>query len=315
MDSTIRAWLSFILTGPYSSVLPFAIVPLFSAWIVQHLMSRVERISLEPAWRAILGGVGACVPGLVTLCLVNFSTYYIPRISPGDFGCYVKIYGPLCLVLILVARAVTLCLIRGHRISQLKELTTQPSERLVRLSAELRLAVSELATPVPICMTVGFLSPRILVSTGAVAQFSDQDLRAALLHERAHVVNGHTRIRAFISLFSECGLWRATNALNLYAQACEEIADEEAAHEVGPLVLAAVLVRFARVSWNLPFAEAFAKKNGLERRVRRLLEPPVQAVQDWTNMLLLVALCLTLCLAAYPQVARVAARSLFNCTP
>jgi Zn-dependent protease with chaperone function len=134
-------------------------------------------------------------------------------------------------------------------------------------------------------MAAGFTFPRIVVSKGALAQFSDEDLRAALLHERAHIKSGDTRSSALISFLSECGFWRATNALSVYRQACEELADEDAARSVGAVALASVLVRFARKSWNLPFAEAFAEKQGLDRRVRRLLDPSA-ANPGWNRLVL-----------------------------
>jgi Zn-dependent protease with chaperone function len=314
MDSVITGWLSFILTGPYSSVLPFAILPPFSWWIVRRLMQHIERVPFDPSWRMILGGVGACIPGLVTLSLLSFSIHYIPRISPGDFGCYVKIYGPLCIVLTLVARALVLWLMRSYRVRRLLALTTRPSERLLRISSELDVATAELAASVPVCMAVGFTFPRIVVSKGALAQFSDEDLRAALLHERAHVMSGDTRLSALISFLSECGVWRASNALSVHRQACEELADEEAARSVGAIALASVLVRFARRSWNFPFAEAFAEKQGLDRRVRRLLDPPA-ANPGWNRLAMPLALVSTASLVAYPRIASAVARSLFNCIP
>ena len=210
MDSTLRACLSFVLAGPYSSVLPFGILPPLSAWVVNGVMKRCEQIPFAPVWRAALGATGAYVPGLVTLSLVSFSVHSIPRISPEGIGCYVKIYGPLCIVLLLAARALVLFLACSCKVHGLRARTTAPSERLARLSAELRMPISELTADVPMCLTAGFLSPRVIVSTGALARFSDEDLRAALLHERAHVANSDTRWRSAVSFFSECSLRRAT---------------------------------------------------------------------------------------------------------
>ncbi len=315
MNRTIVLWVAFVLTGPYSSVLPFAILPPFSWWIVSRLIRRVEQVPFDPAWRVVLGGVGACIPGLVTLSLLSFSIYYMPRIAPGDFGCYVKIYGPLCIVSILVARALIISLIRSYRVWSLLAVTTKPSERLLRISREFGIVTSELPVSVPACMAVGFTVPRIIVSRGALAQFSDDDLRAALLHEGSHLRRGDTRWSTVISFLSECGLWRVTNALSVHKQASEELADEYAAKSVGSVALASLLVRFAQKSWNLPFAEAFAQKKGLDQRVRRLLEPPACARPGLGRLALPFALLLTTSLVAYSEIVRALARSLFNCIP
>ncbi len=314
MDSTLRWFLSFVFAGPYSSVLPFAVLPPFSSWLIDHVFKRAEQSSLAPTWRAVAGAVGVCVPGLVTLSLVSFSVHYIPRISPEDFGCYVKIYGPLCIVLALLLRAILLLVARSYQVRRLADFTTAPSERLARLAAEIRVPTLEFPANAPVCMTVGFFSPRVIVSTGTLSHFSDEDLRAALLHERVHVAHGHTRLRTFISFFGECSLRRATNAWNAYGQACEELADQAAAKEVGAIALAEVLIRFSRVSWNLPFAEAFAQTKGLDQRVSRLLESRQTPCRS-TALILFFALLLTASLMAYPQWACSVAHCLFNCLP
>ena len=308
-------FLSTVLTGPYSSVLPFAFLPPISRFLTERVMKLVERISPKPEWLAVFAGVGACTPGVVVLSLLSFSTYYIPRLSPADFGCYVKIYGPLSVVLLLVARATISLLIRSYRVRQLLALTSGPSERLGRIAAEVGVRALELGGTVPICATVGVFAPRVILSSVTLAAFSDEELRAALLHERAHVIGRHTPLKTVVAFLSECGLWRAHNAVALFGQACEELADEAAAREIGPLVLSSTLVRFARVSWTPPYAEGFANADGLDRRVRHLLQPVSHESQYSGHLAVTAALALTSSLAAYPHFARLIASSLFNCLP
>jgi hypothetical protein len=106
-------------------------------------------------------------------------------------------------------------------------------------------------------------------------------------------------------MFKIRGIWPVRNALQQYRQTCEELADQRAIQEVNGLVLATTLIRFARDSWHLPFAEALAENVDLEARVRILLDSPQNHPRisrvPWT-LTILFFLCGLM--VSYPMIAR-----------
>jgi len=305
-----------LLTGPYSSVWPLLVLPSIAAMLVWGAMKSIGKAPFAPKSQMLVGGIAACIPGFVMLGLLDFSIHYIPRISPEDFGCYVKTYGPLAIISVLSLRAGILLYLRNRRLSKLSRMSVEPSERLAHAARDVGIPVLEIPVSTPVCMMAGWLRPRVLISTGALENFTDDHLRAALLHERAHLKRGDTRWSVLIWFFSELGLWPVKTALRIYRQGRESLADRDAAAFLGGPAFAGVLVRFARNSLTLPFAEALAEQDGLEERVRRLLDASSSERLSWISRIAIsVALLAAGGLTLYAQWARGVASSLFRCMP
>jgi Zn-dependent protease with chaperone function len=140
--------------------------------------------------------------------------------------------------------------------------------------------VYSLATPRPLCFSVGLWRPAIYVSTALREQLSAAELRAVMAHEAAHVRRRDTLTAAALTLFYTClSLPGGRLLLRDWRQAVERKCDEEAAREVGSAVdVAAALVRVARLSKQsavgLPLSVCFAGwGDDVEGRVQALLEP------------------------------------------
>ena len=225
-----------------------------------------------------------------------------------------EMYGPLCIVGVLVFRAAGLWMYRALTVHHLLATANPPSEALLDIAQGLNMPLAELPTQVPVCMVVGARFPRVVVSTGMLSAFSSEEMRAALWHEKGHLERGDTRTNVLISFLSECGVWPVRNAMRQYRQACEELADQRAAREVSGMVLATTLIRFARNSWNLPFAEALAESSDLEARVRILLDfprtPPRVSRVPWPLAILLAVGGLMVC---YPMIAHRIASLVVHC--
>lgn len=314
MAKTVLLWLSFLFNGPYSTVLPFVLLPWICRSLVEWLVDHASIPTFPMRWRAFITGFAACMPGIVTLSLLSFSAGCIFHAVPDDFDCHMEMYGPLCIIAVLVFRAAGLWANRVLTVRRLLVTTNPPSETLLRTAEGLDLPLVELPTQVPICMVVGARSPQVVVSTGMLSAFSEEEMRAALLHEKGHIERGDTRFNVLISFFSECGVWPVRNALRQYRQGCEELADQRAIQEVNGLVLAITLIRFARDSWHLPFAESLAENEDLESRVRILLAspgtfPPISRV-PWPLTILLLVCSL---MVSYPMIARRVASLVAHC--
>jgi Zn-dependent protease with chaperone function len=313
MVKAIAAAARFLLSGPYSTILPFALLPWLGRLAVERVIDRADLARLALPLRRIATGFAACIPGVVTFSLLSFSAGCIFHAVPDDFDCHVEMYGPLIIMSGLVLRASALLALQALRVRRLLASTRPPSPALAQIASGLGLALAELPTPTPACMVLGVRAPRVVVSTGMLRAFSTEELRAALWHEKSHIDRGDTRYNVLISFLSDCGIWRVRNALREYKQVCEELADQGAAQKVSSVVLAETLIRFVRVSWHPPFAEALAEEHGLQARVRLLLGSPT-ALPNRTSLLVPLAL-LFLCglLASYPAIARHLALLITHC--
>jgi beta-lactamase regulating signal transducer with metallopeptidase domain len=306
--------LAFLLGGPYSTILPFLLLPWVCRSIVERIVDHSNLTALSLRWRACLTGFAACMPGLVTLSLLSFSAGCIFHAVPDDFDCHMEMYGPLFIVAVLVCRALAILIRQALTVRRLLASTKPPCSILMQIAEGLNLSLVELPIQVPVCMVLGAWSPRVVVSTGMLDAFSDEELRAALWHEKSHIERGDTRYNVLISFLSDCGVWHVRNALREYKQACEELADHRATREVSSIVLAETLIRFARNSWHLPFAEALANDNDLEARVRRLLDSPA-SFSSATRVLwpLAFLVFVSSVMVSYPMFARSIALLLTHC--
>jgi hypothetical protein len=295
-------------------VLPFALLPWICRFVVERFVDSANIAAFPLRWRAYFTGFAACIPGIVTLSLLSFSAGCIFHAVPDDFDCHVEMYGPLSIVAVLVFRAVALWIRRALTLRRLLASTNSASEGLLHVAQGLNISLVELPTRVPVCMVVGARSPRVVVSTGMLSAFSNEEMRAALWHEKGHLERGDTRYNVLISFFSECGVWPVRNALREYKQACEKLADQRAAQEVNGFVLAATLIHFARNSWHLPFAEALAENHDLEARVRSLLDSP-EALPSFSTVSWRPAILLIFCgfMVSYPMIARRIASLVVHC--
>jgi Zn-dependent protease with chaperone function len=186
-----------------------------------------------------------------------------------------------------------------------------PSPRLASIGAELGVPVRELPVARSVCFVSGLRRPCVVVSSGALENLSDDDLRAALLHERAHLRGRDAMRTALISAIGEFGLIPARRALEIYRASRESLADDEAARYVGPTTIAGVLVRFARSAAPIPAAASLAEPDTLERRVRRLISPPRAARRGEAR--LTVVLVAAAALSLYPIVAEVIEKAVLHC--
>lgn len=108
----------------------------------------------------------------------------------------------------------------------------------------------------PVACCVGLLRPRVMLSTGAVARLSEEELRAVLVHEEAHS-GRRDPLRLTLALVTSRMLAFLPGAPQLrrsYAELLEVAADEQASRRVGSAPLAGALVAFAEHGGPTPSA-------------------------------------------------------------
>jgi Zn-dependent protease with chaperone function len=133
-----------------------------------------------------------------------------------------------------------------------------------------------LEDPRPIVAIVGFRRPQLFVAECVLAGCSVEELRAIVAHECMHVLS-HDNIRRFVLRMCPDLVGRRNPIERAWIAAIEHSADDHAAatHPSAAQDLAQALIRIARLApASAPeLASAFYGGGGIERRVRRLLEP------------------------------------------
>ena len=141
-------------------------------------------------------------------------------------------------------------------------------------------AIARIAPPAPVqvvegpagvAVTVGFLRPRILVSTDVLDALDAEQLAAVLAHEAAHV-RGHDALRGLAIRFA--GALSAFGGFSCRTERAYELDreilcdDDAVARGVDPLALADALVRVARLRPSSLGQPAATGTHDVERAVR-----------------------------------------------
>lgn len=140
----------------------------------------------------------------------------------------------------------------------------------------------------PVVAVVGLRRPRLVVARSVVERCTARELAVILAHEGAHIA-AHDNLRRWWLQCVVDGLsWtrRASVMARSWQEAAEDAADDRAAVTGSRAVdLASALVTVARLApgrsvpvW--PVVACFYRGDGLERRVRRILQAPEPASRD-----------------------------------
>jgi hypothetical protein len=260
-----------LLSSHAASVWPVLIVPALVYGLSRPLSGRIKRMAPAKACTVWLAFCAAAAPGLTFLGLAVFTlSGFNFRITPGSsWACFLHCYGLACVFLAVVARA-ALVVGRHAALPGIVALTEDPSPRLAALGTALRLPVREVPTDGLVCVVAGILRPVVCVSRGTLAVLSDDELRAALLHERAHWRRHDTLLTAIALFLNECSILPVRHAFEEYRRAVEFAADHEATKDTPPFALASALLSCARHRLHSPAAISLAGQN-LNERVAALL--------------------------------------------
>ncbi|NED99505.1 M56 family metallopeptidase [Phytoactinopolyspora halotolerans] len=162
----------------------------------------------------------------------------------------------------------------------------------------------------PFAYCVPGLHARLVVSSSALEALSDDEVRAVLEHERAHVRARHDLVlEGFAALRNAFPkVVRSRAALDSAAGLVEMLADDAARRRVGALPLGRALTRLAGAP--VPAAAIGAGNISAVERIHRLAEPPAPLSRGLAAATYLAAAALvvvpTLTVAA-PWLARLAA--------
>ena len=145
----------------------------------------------------------------------------------------------------------------------------------------------------PIIALVGVFSPKLIAARAVIDACSVDELTAIVAHERGHLHARDNLKRWLIASAPDALRWTASHQeiTAAWHHAAEDAADDAAtADDAGArLDLAALLLKIARLTpaaeWRAATVSPFVEADGLDRRVRRLLDPSAsRSVSSWTAL-------------------------------
>ena len=158
----------------------------------------------------------------------------------------------------------------------------------------------------PIVAVIGVRRPQLVVARSVLDACSPAELRAILAHEQGHLDRRDNLRRALLTVAPDVLSWLPISGRLLAAwhEAAEEAADDVADRlgASGRIDLAQALIKVARLARTGPLdsalpASALYRGENIDRRVRRLVAPPVvpdmsaAAWRRYALALFLVAIC------------------------
>lgn len=138
--------------------------------------------------------------------------------------------------------------------------------------------------PSPIVALVGVFSPRLMAARSIVAACSPAEMASIVAHERGHLQNGDNLKRWMMAWLPDALRWTPIHheIVEAWHHAAEDAADDAATGNdaVARADLAALLLKVARLAprplWDSAIVSPFVESDGLDRRVRRLLQPDLE---------------------------------------
>jgi len=256
--------------------------------LVLRAMKYIERMEPADGARLRLAWIAAVMPGTAFLALTPLMIHTFNFHAMGSLACMVHCYGLACLVIAVVGRAAVRAWWQTRGVARLMTLAGEPSSRLKQFGAQLSISVRQLQTDSSIFAVAGIWKPRVLVSQGALFRLTDDELRAALLHEKAHLRRHETLRFALAAFLNDCTPVRTRAGFDAYRKAREFAADREAVREAHPITLATVLLSFARLEIASRGIVQLAEAKNIKDRVAALLNPS-QPTVDTSRPLALAA--------------------------
>ena len=239
-----RDLLELMFDSPVSQFWPMLLFPALAALASDRIARKLPATRAD--WRA--AAMLAACPGLVMLGLIAMVTVRsAAHMHADDYLHFIQYQAPFALGLALVGRAGWRLHRRNSPVRALQQLAHAASPRLERAAAQAGVEVREIDGDGCECFVAGVLHPCAYVSRGALKRMTDEELVAALHHERAHASSHDPAMLAALSFLADLAPG-TERALGLYRQARERRADCEAAERAGPCALASALLAMSRGS-------------------------------------------------------------------
>ena len=304
-----------LFASVWSSNWPLLALPLIAWRIGRKALPFLDRMATDPTWQQRVAIHLSCLPGLVMISLGISAALGLRHAEIDSLLCVVVFLGPVLICLFAIFRAMALLVGRRRVLDALRDETAPASYRLQSIADEIRVPVRELPERGFACMVAGVFRPIVIISTGVVESMTDEELQSVLLHERAHLLRRDTLWATLVTFIADCGLWPTERALNIYRRSREIKADQLACRDTDRLLLASVLVRFARGLQyrHLDSVESFAERTSVSERVKLLIEDGPQIYPSPFRARVGFFVGIASVFLLYPLLARMAVVSWLHC--
>lgn len=136
----------------------------------------------------------------------------------------------------------------------------------------------------PMVALVGVFAPKLIAAKTVVDACTPQEIACIVAHERGHFDARDNLKRWIMASLPDVLRWTPIHheIVDAWHHAAEDAADDAATggHAVARAELAALLLKIVRLApspaWNAAIVSPFVEHHGLERRVRRLLQPEIE---------------------------------------
>jgi Zn-dependent protease with chaperone function len=224
--------------GPIRDLWPLLLVPALGALVRDRVLTSPAQNRAQSVAHGLLLGA----PGAIALVLI---AYALVDSTPPDKALRwsaLWMLAPGLGVALLVFAAARLWT-RASKIRALFQASAEPGPELAALGRELGLRIRKLESADPACFVAGFFRPTAFVSHGVVAALSEAELKAVLLHERAHVRAFDTAWLLFLSVLCDLRPVGGRPAMKAFLAGLERLADAAAVRDCAPADLAATILR------------------------------------------------------------------------
>jgi beta-lactamase regulating signal transducer with metallopeptidase domain len=304
-----------LFASVWSSNWPLFVLPLIAWMIGRKALPFLDRMATDPIWQQRMAIHLSCLPGLVMISLGFSATLGLRHAEIDSLLCIVVFLGPVLICSFAMFRAMVLLAGRRRVLDALRDETIPASRRLQSLADEIRVPVRELPDSGFACMVAGVFRPIVIISTGTVESLTDEEIQAVLLHERAHLKRRDTLFATLVTFIAECGFWPTDKVLGVYRRSREILADQLACRDIDRLLLASVLIRFARgfQHHQLNFIENFAERSSVSERVKLLIEDEPQVYPSPFRLRVGFVVTVASTLVLYPLLVRMAVVMWLHC--
>jgi Zn-dependent protease with chaperone function len=136
----------------------------------------------------------------------------------------------------------------------------------------------------PMVALVGVFAPKLIAARTVVDACTAEEIACIVAHERGHFDARDNFKRWLMAVLPDALRWTRIHheMVDAWHHAAEDAADDAATggHAVARAELAALLLKIVRLAptpaWNAAIVSPFVEQHGLERRVRRLLQPGIE---------------------------------------
>ena len=136
----------------------------------------------------------------------------------------------------------------------------------------------------PMVALVGVFEPKLIAARTVVDACTAEEIACIVAHERGHFDARDNLKRWIMASLPDVLRWTPIHSeiVEAWHHAAEDAADDAATggHAIARAELAALLLKISRLApapeWNAAVVSPFVEQHGLERRVRRLLQPEIE---------------------------------------